>query len=283
MDVTKIKEFIGKYASLAYSFAGETMKLPYAKTYLLLSAAFTVLFLVFTFPYDLVLRDQIRKIEPALGNGIYVGVIDFSLLGDSYIDEMDISLHSGALLSLRDFNFNIAINPVTTLINRTLKGGFTIHRLNYTNNETSFTGVVGSDFNIRFNEKTGFPSDGILKASLQNISLKGLNIKGFDIPAVQFASIKADAVLANNELKINSILFDGADLRGSIRGSVTVAQFLGNSALNLSIELDPQSRIFENYKILMGSVKKSDDDRIRIPVTGTLASPKADFPWNSAE
>ena len=174
-------------------------------------------------------------------------------------------------------DFDVAVNPFTTILGKTLKGDCAIHDFRYSGNESSITGVASGDFRLEFDD-AGLPREGFFKFDMQNVLLKGLNIKGFNIPAVQFASIKADSVIKNNELKINSVVFTGADLNGTMTGTVLLSQFLGNSTMNLQIEIDPASRLVNDYRILLGNIGKEGGNKIRISISGTLQDPKADLP-----
>lgn len=277
MNLTEIKNKILPYIKQFISKAKEILKLPYAKAYIALSIPLIIIFFIFTFPYEIIIREQIKKLEPNVGN-IYVGTIDAGLILDSYIDSIVMSFQSGSELKFKDISFNVAINPITTLINKTLDGKINIEELKYVNNETSFAGVMKTNFDLKFIPNSVIPSDGFLNLDLQNVSLKGINIKGFDIPPVHFSSINAKTEIQKNNLKISLMQFSGTDIRGTIKGNIMLSPFLFNSNLNITIEIDPQSKIIDNYKTLLGSTYKGGNEKIIIVITGTLRDPKINFP-----
>lgn len=262
------------------AFAKETLELPHAKAYIALALGLSVFFFIITFPYDIIIRKQIKKIEHSIGRAVYIGSIEYSLIGDSYIDTIEIITDGGAEILIKDMDFDVAVNPFTTILGKTLKGDCAIHDFRYSGNESSITGVASGDFRLEFDD-AGLPREGFFKFDMQNVLLKGLNLKGFNIPAVQFASIKADSVIKNNELKINSVVFTGADLNGTLSGTVLLSQFLGNSTMNLQIEVDPASRLVNDYRILLGNIGKEGGSKIRISISGTLQNPKTDLPWST--
>jgi len=277
MNLTEIKNTILPYIKQFISKTKEILKLPYAKLYIALSIPLIIIFFILTFPYEIIIREQIKKFEQNVGS-IYVGTIDAGLIMDSYIDNMVMSFQSGSELKFKDISFNVAINPITTLFNKTLNGKINVEELKYINNETSFAGVAKTNFDLKFIPNSVIPSDGFLNLDLQNVSFKGINIKGFDIPPVHFSSIKANTEIQKNNLKISSMQFSGADVRGTIKGNLMLSSFLLNSNINITIEIDPQSKIIDNYKKLLGFIQKDENDKIIISITGTLRDPKLSFP-----
>jgi hypothetical protein len=260
------------------AFTKETLQLPNAKAYIALALGLSVFFFIITFPYDIIIRKQIKKIEHSIGRAVYIGPIEYSLIGDSYIDTIEIITSGGAEIFIKDMDFDVAVNPFTTILKKTLRGDCAIHDFRYVGDESSITGVLSGDFRLEFND-AGLLREGFVKFDMENVHLKGLNLKGFNIPAVQFTSIKADSMIKNNELKINSVVFSGADLNGTLSGTVLLSQFLGNSTINLQLEIDPNSRLVNDYRILLGNIGKEGENKIRISISGTLQDPKADFPW----
>jgi type II secretion system protein N len=118
---------------------------------------------------------------------------------------------------------------------------------------------------------------GTLNLTLQNIIMNGLVIKGFDIPPLRFTSITADTRIVNREVTLTRTVLSGMDLRGELRGRITLSKPLRNSRLNLSFEIDKNSRILNDYRILIGNLV-GDEENLRINITGMLSKPAVNIP-----
>ncbi len=279
MDLNSIKTAIRTFLQSLGARLKEMWKLPHVKLYLAATVFLTLVFLVVTFPYEVLIREQIQNLEKSVGRPVIVGDMDFSLFGDSEIDSIEVSLQDGEI-AMKNVKFNIAVNPYTTLIARTLRGRISIQDFRYTVTDTTVTAVLKSEFELKLAEP-GPPSDGYLKLELSNAFLKGIKIKGFDVPPIKFASVRGDSTIQRGNLKLASMKMAGPDLQGNIHGMLSMAKSFASSNLNLTIELDPDSRVLEDYSILLAGAKKSED-RLRITLTGPLKNPKATFPWTKA-
>ena len=256
----------------------EAIKLPYAKFYILLAVPLTIVFLLFTFPYDLVIREQIKKLEGRVARNIFIGDMQINMLRDSYIEKIQMVFDGGAELNLMDIDCDVALNPVTTLFNKTAKGDVAVRNLTYNNGESILKAALSAIFAIKINPQTGLPSDGPIALKMRNISLKGITIKGFVIPPLQIPEADGNGVIKNSELTITGIRLTGPDVRGTISGTVMISRYAGGAPINLVIELDPGSAIFEEYRVLLGSIAKQNGGPVRITVTGTLQNPAVSFP-----
>lgn len=283
MDIQRIRETLASILGRIRSIAREAIKLPYARRYFLLAAGLTILFFIFTFPYEVIILKQIKKIEQQTRMSIFVENLDFNLIGDSYIDSLEISTPRGSDILLRDVSFDIWINPITTLIMKRLKGSATVHEFKYLAEESSYTGQLKSKFELSLDGSSGLPGDGFLDLELQNVFIKGLAIKDFKIAPVRFSSIKSRAQMQRNELRISNIQFTGPDLKGSVRGTIALAQFFGNSNLNIVLEIDPSSKLVNEYRVLLGSMNLREGEMIRIRIEGTVQNPRIDLPMMKGE
>lgn len=278
MEIRQIRERISAAFKSAGRFLRETIALPYAKLYIAAAFALTAFFVVLGFPFDVFIRAELQKMEQRGLRSVEVGEIEFNLIGNSYIDSLILGAGSESEIAIRDLRFNIAVNPVTTLLYKTLKGSIGAGEFRFSDGDSSFSCIPTGEFRLASDPGSGVPRNGFLNLELQNVALKGITIKGFAIPAVRFGSIVMNSELHEGELRI--IKFDGSgpDLRGSIRGSITLAPYVRNSTLNLVIDIDAQSKLVQDYRILLGNLANQGDGRLRLNLTGTLSAPSVAFP-----
>lgn len=282
MDIKTILHIIQQYYTKFKAKAAETLKLPYAKTYIFLSVVLTVFFFIVTFPYEILIRNQVMKLEPVLGSSVTLGKIDFSLFNDTYIDEFSMGSREGSETFLKNITVNIAINPVTTFINKTLRGTLSIQNLNYTNRDLVIRSLLNSDFDLRFDPQTGLPKNGNIEIKCDNVYVKGVKIKDFSIPPVRLTSIQGKAKVIDGNLSIESVKFLGSDLNGSMNGTVELKKFLNSSRMNLTIIINAESRILEDYKLLLSSFMDENSKQIKIIITGRINRPRIQMPSLSA-
>ena len=112
---------------------------------------------------------------------------------------------------------------------------------------------------------------------LNGVSVKGLTIKGFDIPPVRFKTVTADLKISGSRIDIDDVIFMGKDLKGSVKGSITLTKFIKHSKVDLDVEIDSSSALLENYKILLGD-KLTSDGKLKTKIKGTLTNPRVNIP-----
>jgi len=282
MDIRSLIHTIQQYYKNFKAKVSETLKLPFAKSYILLSVVLTIFFIIVTFPYEILIRNQIVKLEPVIGSSINLGKLDFSLFNDSYIDELSLGSREGAETFLKNITINIAINPVTTLVKKTISGMLSIQNFTYTNRDLTIRSLVMSDFDIRFDSATGLPKDGYIDIKCDNVYVKGAKIKGFSIPPVRFTSIQSKAKFINGNLALESLKFNGSDLNGSMNGTIELNKFIKTSRMNLTIIINAESRILEDYKLLLSGFVDEGSKQIKIILTGRISRPRIQMPSISA-
>lgn len=279
MDFKQLKTRALDYLSRAKTILKETWSLPYAKLYMVLAVVMTVFFIFVTFPYEVLIRNQLQKLESTIGRNIQIGAIDFSLIGDTYIDSISITFSSGAELNLKDIALDLSINPYTLLLKKTVRGEINIGSFKYAKQDVAVNNTLKSEFNIKLDGKTGIPSDGELSIDLSNVSLKGISIKGFDIPPVRFTTIKGVASLRNRRLRIENLAFSGNDVRGEIKGSMLFEQMAAASRINIYAFINSDSRILQEYKMLLDNMMEAEAGKIKIEIGGSFASPEVKLPF----
>ncbi|MFH0976669.1 MAG: type II secretion system protein GspN [Spirochaetota bacterium] len=273
MKIINAIKHITKIFKKIIPFLKEVKKLPNVWSYILLSLFLTVIFFIFTFPYSSLIRNQLQSLGENIGKSANIGEIDFNLLTDSKIESMTITFKDGAELTLTDVDFNIGI--ISFLIGNTISGDIQIKNLKYEKEKEKITVSGRSDFDLKFNSMSEFPANGRIKLDLKNITANGLIIKEFDIPPVRFSSITADINIAKKKISIDEFKAAGPDIKGSINGSVIVAQFFNQSQLNLNIIIDSSSPFIENYKILL-SKWIDNSNKIQLAVKGSISNPRID-------
>lgn len=281
----KLKQIVGailNFFSYAKTFLKETWSLPYAKLYLALSLLMIPFFVFFTFPYEILIRNQLQKLESTIGRNIQIGLIDFSVIGDSYIDYLNISFSNGAELNLKDITFNISTNPYRLLVSKKIRGEVQIGSFKYAKTDLSITNNFKTSFDIQLDGKTAIPTNGELSLELANASLKGITIKGFDIPPLKFSSIKGEGILKSRRLRIESFTFAGGDVTGEIKGSIQIEPMANASKINLFIYLNSDSRILQEYKMLLDSLVDTGG-KVKIEITGNFINPNVKLPLKSGE
>ncbi len=283
MDFKRIKVRAIEYLSKAKTVVKDAWSLPYARLYFALSLVLVPVFVFFTFPYEVLIRNQLQKLESTMGRNIQIGNIDFSVIGDTYIDLLSLTLSGGAELTFKDIVLDLSINPYTLLLRRNIRGGLGIGSFKYAKNEAAFNNTLKSSFNIRLDDKTGMPKDGNLSIDLTNVSIKGITIKGFDIPPVRLTTVKGAASLRNRRLRIENLVFSGNDVRGEIKGSLTIEPMAAASRLNLYVYIHSDSRILQEYKMLLDTFVKDDGGKIKIEIGGSFANPNVKFPFRAGE
>jgi type II secretion system protein N len=275
MNIKDIKYIILKFIKKIIKILKEIKTLPNVWLYVTLAIVLTFVFFIFTFPYGVLIRNELQKFGENIGRSAYVGKIDFGLIGATKIDNMSIVFRDGAELTLQ--NMVLDINTISAYFTNSINGSLHIENIKFQKEKMSITLVAGAKFNLDFNSFSELPIDGSLKLELQNIIANGINIKEWDILPVRFTSIAADMNISKKKLTIGDCKISGPDIKGNITGSLVLAKFFQQSQLNLNIVIDSASPILSNYKSLLGGwIGIDETGNFKLLIRGSISNPNVD-------
>jgi hypothetical protein len=285
MDISELKSRVAVFFKRGLGKLKETFSLPYAKTYLLLSLIITVLITVVIFPYDMLLRNKLQKLEKEKYlHSIYIGNIDASLIDVTVIESIHTVLKNRDELTMGYITLNPTINPYTLFYKKNIKSDLEISKFNYKTSKADVTLNLNGNIDIVMDSNFSMIKEGSIELMIQNALVKIPEIKipspmgefPLTLPPVKITSINFESSILNREVKIKKLNISGQDLRGSIKGSIKLANITSNSSLNLTITIDPESNALTEYRgIITGLVDKKG--MISISLKGTLAHPRADM------
>jgi hypothetical protein len=279
MKIAEIKESIIKILKEAWAKIKETMTLPYAKIYIISSILMIVFFIIVTFPYDVLIRNQLKSLEKNAVYSVFTGEIEFNFIDVISINNLMIILKSGEEVSIKEIIVDGTTNPYSLFISSSYKGGIQITGIKYSSPKAGISMNLNTNFSVVIDKNSGIPIDGIVRSFIiQNASIsfpdntfpEPLAFIKMDHPMV-INSINADAVLRNRTLTLNSFKVFGNDIRGDISGSIQFEKIAGNSRLNLKIAIDPESALLSEFKELLSSF--TIDGKILLLLEGTLSNP----------
>ncbi len=284
MDISNIKSSAGEFFKRAAVKLRETLALPYAKTYIVLSILITAFITVMMFPYDMLLRNQLQKLEKKYVSSIYIGNIDTSLIDVTVIESLHTVFKNSNELTMGSITLNPSINPYTLFYKNNIKTDLQISKLSYKTSNADVTLKVNGNIDVVMDSNFNMIQEGHIVLMIQNALLKIPEIKipspmgefPLTLPDMKITSVNFESTIENHELKINKLNVSGQDLRGSISGSMKLANIFNNSSLNLIITIDPESKALADYKeMLTGFLDKKG--KLTIPLRGTLANPRTDM------
>jgi len=116
---------------------------------------------------------------------------------------------------------------------------------------------------------------GDMRMEIKRAQLSGIKVSGMPLPDASYENIRGMFRASGGKGILESLTFQGDGIYIRLKGSVAMAEPLGVSPLNLTIELMPKPDFLEKQKLvflLLAKYQKSPGS-YRIPVTGTLMSP----------
>lgn len=254
-------------------------RLPFFKTYMFVAIIMTIFFTIVTFPYELIVRDNIQQLEKKSLRSIIIGHMDINLIGDSYFDNVNMTLLGGDELSFKSAVLNASLNPVRLILNRHIISDILLDKIQYSSEKVHAFANMTGNMDITLENKTGIPADGMIKALMENIIINldkvtlPDNMGGFSLPpSIKISSISLDCIIENKKMTIKNLLVSGSDLRGNITGSILLMPITGNSKLELMVSIDPESALLSEFKPLLKSFTDASG-KISFPLKGTLSRP----------
>ncbi|MCP4138035.1 MAG: type II secretion system protein GspN [bacterium] len=285
MDAKDVKIIIRSGLKGAVQIVKDTIKLPYAKTYIFLSIILTLIFVIFTFPYEILIRSQLQELEKGTVKNISVGAIDFSLIDASMMNNISTTLNNGNDISIKKLDVDVTLNPYTLLVSKLYEGKINISGAKFSSEKITVNTSIDSEFEIETDTETGDLKSGFIKLKVSGAMIQSDNIilpdsmLGMALPTpIRFGEIILESKLEGKKLKINKFTFSGADVNGRITGSITLAKRMENSKLAITIILDKESGLIKNkFAPFLSAIPKNMLDakgNIKISLTGTISRPR---------
>jgi hypothetical protein len=262
--------------------AKEALKLPYAKTYLALALVMTLVFGVFSFPYDMLIRKKLKDLEQTRFRTLYISEIDFSLVRTTYLNNIFMVLRSGSEISVRAADINISF--LRLLLMNDIKGSFELTTFKYESEGTNISFNMNGDIFLDYKSFNDLPRSGKITIFIENasINLGQINLPDtmgglpLNLPPIKVSSVKAEVDITGNKINLTSIRIFGKDLNGSITGSIDMASIFWGSRLDLKLTLNADTPLLQNYRDFI-SKYINDRNQLVIPVKGSLLAPRIDF------
>jgi type II secretion system protein N len=120
----------------------------------------------------------------------------------------------------------------------------------------------------------GVPA-GDLKLEVRGAELAGIKLGEMPLPDAAYKEIRGALVIEKGHALLKSFTLDGDGIYVRLKGDATLAKPLGNSPLNLTMEMMPKPPFLERQKFVFLLLTKyqSSPGAFSIPIRGTLAHP----------
>ncbi len=254
--------------------------LPHSGKYFLLSLLFFIIFLILTFPYDFLIKKKIYEYEGKTFRTIDIPGFDFSIFGETYIDNLNIILNNSNEISCKNAILNTSLNPVTLFLKNRLRSDFQFDSLKYITKDIEALLNVNGNIDLTFDKQSGLPKQGSIKILLSDseIKINNLSIPGpmgpmnLKIESIIIQSGNIDSKITNGTISLNVFKLSGNDLSCDISGSIELSNITNNSKLDITIILDSESSIIDQYRDLLGAYIK--DNTLTLKIKGTLGRPE---------
>ncbi|HOT43765.1 MAG TPA: hypothetical protein PLM53_04865 [Spirochaetota bacterium] len=294
MDITKIKNFfitnITPLLNLStlWNKAKEAVKLPYAKTYIALAFFMLVVFLVITFPYDMLLRKKMKDLEKTSFKTLNVNEINFSIIDIIEMNGIYAMTQGGSEITVKNTEIDISI--LRLLISKDIKGTIQMNGFKYSGPSTMISFNMNGNLYIDYKSFADVPQGGDINIIIENAMLKITDIPlpesmggmPLSLPPVRISSIKIEADIAKNRVNVKNIRIFGKDLNGTITGSINLSKNFMTSGLDLRIKINANSPALENYKDFLTKFI-NDSNQVVFQVRGSLMMPRIEIPRGDTE
>jgi hypothetical protein len=294
MDITKFKNFfiinIKPLLNLSnlWSKAKEALKLPYAKTYIAFAFFMMIVFLIITFPYDMLLRKKMKDLEKTTFKTLNVNEINFSIIDIIEMNGIYAMTQGGIEITVKNTEVDISI--LRLLISRDIKGTIQMNGFKYSGPASMLTFNMTGNIYIDYRSFNDIPQEGDINIIIENAMLKLTDIPlpesmggmPLSLPMVRISSIKVEADIARNRVNIKNIRIFGKDLNGTITGAINLSKNFMTSGLDLRIRINANSPALENYKDFLTKFI-NDSNQVVFQVRGSLMMPRIEIPRGDAE
>ncbi len=289
MDITTIKNFLLTNIRPLFNFpllwskAKEAIKLPYAKTYIAFSLVMLVIFLIATFPYDMLIRKKMKDLEKTSFKSVYASEIKFSIIDIIEMNGIQLMNQGGGEITIK--NTEIDISLLRLLIQKDVKGTIQMSGFKYVSQSSQISMNINGNIFIDYKSFNEIPQGGNFNIIIDNAVFKFGEINLPDnmgglpltLPLIKISSIKIDADIASNRINVRNIRIFGKDLNGTITGSANLSKNFMASTLDLRIMLNANSPVLENYRDFLGKFI-NDSNQVVLQLKGSIMMPRIEVP-----
>ena len=276
IDKEHIKSFVKDIPKKIWLGIKNIYELPHSGKYLLLSMFLLILFLLLTFPYDLLILKKINELERKDFKSIDLPVFKFSIIGNTEIENPTIILNNGDEITLEKATIATP-NPISFLLSKKIKSNFLVNFLKYTWKDSELITTFGGNTELFLDKQTYALTNGSLQTESIDIKIRPVNIS---IPT-NFGPVllKRDSITINIKEGINCkitngvLKFDKIESSGDITAEISGTINLTNKKLDLTIYIDTDVKELEPYKDLLYS-KYIKNNRIGIKIGGGADKPE---------
>jgi hypothetical protein len=275
--LTNIKPYL-KFSSL-WSKAKEAVKLPYAKTYIAAAFLLLVVFFIFTFPYDMLLRNKLKNLEKTFLKSIYISEINFSLFDIIEMNNIYAILNSGSEITVRNADIDMSI--LRLLIRKDIKGTIQFTQIKYNSGSSQVSLNLNGDIFLDYGSLSDVPQGGNFNIIIDNALVKigeftmpdSMGGLPLTLPLIKISSIKIDADIANGKINIKNFRIFGKDLSGTITGFIALQKNVISSAVDLKLVVNADSPVFEGYRDFLSKFI-NDRNQVVVQIRGSLMMPR---------
>ena len=252
---------------------------PHSGKYFALACVLTIFFTAITFPYDYLIKKKLYDSEGKFFRSVSMQRLDFNILGESYIDGLELVLAAGEELSVKNIILNPSINPYRLFISHRILADFQFDAVKYHSGETDIIMNINGNIDVVMDRVKNIPGSGEVKLILGDarLKMKEISIPGpvgpmpLKLDSVNVQNGLAEVDIVNGVARIKNFKLTGTDINCSVTGSIELAEKTSNSKLDLMINIDPESLILEQYRELVSAV--TGNGPLVLAVKGTLLRP----------
>jgi hypothetical protein len=271
----KIKHF---FSTVVKKFRG-IFNLPHAGKYFILSIILTIIFIIITFPFDKIISKQLHQYEGKGLRTISVQDIKFTIFGESSIGRTFIVLNNNDEVHLQNGVIALNKNPYRLLYKKNILSDFELNGLKYSSASFNSNINLNGNADVILNPASPLPLSGIIKILVSSgaVNFNELTFQGplgpmtLKVETINIGAINCHLEFINDAVNIKRFDLTGDDLSGSVTGSIRIAPFLPSSAINLTINIDPDSAVLNNYRDLVIPLVKNNS--LTLFLSGTLRKP----------
>ncbi len=280
MKIENILAYLKSLSSSIPALFRNVRNSPYAIFYLFLSLFLIVLFTIVTFPFDHLIRKKLSELEGKSFRIISVDQIDVNFLRPSNVKKLELVLLDGTEINTKNVILNLSLNPYRLFISHRILSDVQVDDFFYKSNSNTISLNLNGNVDLILDPKNNIPTNGDVKLIFSEVKIKpdkisipgpmgniDLNIELITIPNGVFSMD-----IINSTARIKDLKLTGPELNCTITGSIAMVSPIERSNLNLTLIIDPESAILENYRDLVKMMTKNNP--LTLTLTGTIDRPK---------
>lgn len=267
-----IRDLLKKVYTAAGNSYSDAKADPSYKKCLIFSIILSLILFVFFFPVNTLIMRAVKSQEGIAFRSASISGLEASLFGRTGFESCDIVMKSREEISISGFSSDLSLISILT---GNISGQTNANEFSYSSSKFTLKSALNIISDLDVDGKSGAVNGGSLVFKMSSVSIDGISIAGFKIPPADISSVSGEITFSKDSIESKAVKIEGKSLRGVIKAKINPDwKKFQLSRLDIECSFDPESPLFNDYKMMISYLLDKESNMIKLRLRGTVGSPE---------